>query len=260
MAWLCHEFTAAEGVLMESCSVIRVDTKPEIIVDVEGSGPPVSLRGKALIVHAQWEKLRLLLGHEKFFRRIEKKLDAFPPSLFPFSLHLGVHQGGLPEALAPCAIILPGIKASTVEPNPLLLVSSPLGDTLYAPEGKRAITLTKYLKNSPLTMADSELRETTQEMLSSLDGFLPFLRESIDHVNVEKSIEISRQSQEVVSQAYMPRRGTIIGLTTFPHETALRNVLLNGGILKAGLGFEGELLAALDVARTARKEIKKDER
>jgi phytoene dehydrogenase-like protein len=259
MAWLCHQFTEAGGVLMESCSVIRIDSKPEIIVDVEGKGPSVSLRGKKLIVHSQWEKLRLLLGHEKSFRRVEKKLDAFPPSLFPFSLHLGVHEEGLPEPLAPCAIIVPDIKASAVDPNPLLLVSSPSGDTQHAPEGKRAITLTKYLKKSPLTMADSELRETAQEMLTSLDGFLPFLRESIDYVNIEKSIELSRQSQEIVSPSYVPRQGAIIGLTTFPHETALNHVFLNGGILRAGLGFEGELLAALDVARTVRMEIKKME-
>lgn len=106
MTWLLKEFTDAGGTLMENCSVIRIDTHPEIIVDVESAGSSETFHGKKLIVSAQWEKLRLLLFHKKIFRRLARKLDALHPTLYPFSLHLGVYAGGLPETLAPCAIVV----------------------------------------------------------------------------------------------------------------------------------------------------------
>ncbi len=248
MTWLCKEFTDAGGTLMEDCSVIRIDTNPEIIVDVESAGSSQTLRGKKLIVSAQWEKLRLLLFHEKIFRRLVRKLDSLHPTLYPFSLHLGVYAGGLPEALAPCAVVVSKETKTTTSQSLVFIVSSRPGETEQAPEGRRAITATVFLKDSPLILADLELKEIAKSIIDTLEDFLPFLRESIDFVNIEKSIELSRRSQEIVNQKYRPRKGTIIGMNTLSPETPLHNVLLTGGILRAGLGFEGEILAGLDAA------------
>ena len=260
MTWLCKEFTDAGGILMEDCSVIRIDTNPEIIVDVESAGSSQTLRGKKLVVSAQWEKLRLLLFHEKIFRRLVRKLDALHPTLYPFSLHLGVYAGGLPEALAPCAVVVSKETKTTTDQSLVFIVSSRPGETEHAPEGRRAITATVFLKDSPLILADLELKGIAKSIIDTLEGFLPFLRESIDFVNIEKSIELSRRSQEIVSQKYPPRKGTIIGMNTLSPETPLHNVLLTGGILRAGLGFEGEILAGLDAAFLAGKEIQRHER
>ncbi len=246
MTWLCKEFTDAGGTLMEDCSVIRIDTHPEIIVDVESAGSSQTLRGKKLVVSAQWEKLRLLLFHEKIFRRLMRKLDSLRPTLYPFSLHLGVYAGGLPEALAPCAVVVSKETKTTTSQSLVFIVTSRPDETEQAPEGRRAITATVFLRDSPLILADLELKEIAMSIIDTLDDFLPFLRESIDFVNIEKSIELSRRSQEIVSQKYPFRRGTIIGMNTLSPETPLHNVLLTGGILRAGLGFEGEILAGLD--------------
>lgn len=255
MTWLCKEFMNAGGTLIEDCSVIRIDTTPDIIVDVERAGSSQTHRGTKLVVSAQWEKLRLLLFHRKIFRRLVRKLDALHPILYPFSLHLGVYASGLPEALAPYAIVVRNEIIPSTDQNFVFIVSSRPGEEEHAPVGKQAITATVFLKDSPLMLADLDLKGIAMSIIDSLEGFLPFLRESIDFVNIEKSIDWSRRSQETVSQKYHPRKGTIIGTNTLSPETPLHNVLLTGGILRAGLGFEGEILSGLDAAFLTGKEI-----
>lgn len=255
MTWLCKEFTDAGGILMNDCSVMRINTNPEIIVDMENAGTSLTLRGTKLIVSAQWEKLKLLLLHQKIFRRLVHKLDSLHPMLYPFCLHLGVYTAGLPEALAPYAVVVRDETKPATDQNLVFIVSSRPGETEYAPEGRQAITATVFLKDSPLMLTDLELKGTAKSIIDSLEGFLPFLRESIDFVNIEKSIELSRRSQEIVSPKYRPRKGTIIGMNTLSPKTPLHNVLLTGGILRAGLGFEGEILAGLDAAFLTGMEI-----
>jgi len=260
MTWLCKEFTDAGGILMNDCSVMRIDTHPEIIVDVESAGSSQTIRGKKLVVSAQWEKLRLLLFKQKIFRRLVRKLAALQPTLYPFSLHLGVYTGGLPEALAPYAVVVRDETKPATDQNLVFIVSSRPGETEHAPEGRQAITATVFLTDSPLMLTDMELKGIAKSIIDSLEGFLPFLRESIDFVNIEKSIELSRRSQEIVSQKYRPRKGTMIGMNTLSPETPLHNVLLTGGILRAGLGFEGEIIAGLGAAFLTGMEIQSNER
>jgi phytoene dehydrogenase-like protein len=260
MSWLCEEFTDAGGILMEDCSVIRIDTNPEVIVDVESAGSSQTLRGKKLVVSVQWEKLKLLLFHEKIFRRLVRKLDALQPTLYPFSLHLGVYAEGLPEALAPCAVVVSKETKTTTDQSLVFIALSRPDETEHAPKGRRAITATVFLKESPLILADLELKGIAKSIIDTLEGFLPFLRESIDFVNIEKSIELSRHSQEIVCQKYPLQKRTIIGINTLSPETPLHDVFLTGGILRAGLGFEGEILAGLDAAFMAGKEIQSHER
>ncbi len=255
VTWLCKEFTDAGGVFMNDCSVMRIDTNPEIIVDMESAGTSLTLRGTKLVVSAQWEKLKLLLLHQKIFRRLLHKLDSIRPILYPFFLHLGVYSGGLPEALAPYAVVVRDETKPVTDKNLVFIVSSRLGETEYAPEGRQAITATIFLKDSPLVLTDLELKGVAKSIIDSLDCFLPFLRENIDFVNIEKSIDLSRRSQEIVTQKYRPRKGTIIGINTISPKTPLHNVFLTGGVLRAGLGFEGEILAGLDAALLAGMEV-----
>jgi hypothetical protein len=107
-------------------------------------------------------------------------------------------------------------------------------------------------------LTDPELSGVAKAIIDSLEGLLPFLRENIDYVNIEKSISWARRSQEVINQKYRTRKGTITGITTLSPVTPLSNVFLTGGILRAGLGFEGEILAGMDAALLALGEVKTD--
>lgn len=248
MNWLRQRFLDAGGVLMDHCSVMRIDTKPEINIDVENTGGSATLRGKRLIVSTQWEKLRSLLLQQKIFRRLVRKLNALCPVAYPFCLHLGVRAGGLPEQLAPYAVWVRDETKPLTDQNLVYLQTSRSDEKERAPEGRRALCATVYLRNSPMMLTDLELSGVAKAIIDSLEGLLPFLRESIDYVNIERSISLARRSQEMVNQKYRTRKGVMIGVNTLSPITPLPNVFLTGAILRAGLGFEGEILAGMDAA------------
>jgi phytoene dehydrogenase-like protein len=254
-SWIRDGFLASGGTLIDSGSVMRIDLQPDIAVDLERSGSPVSLRGKRLIVSAQWEKLNLLLLPQKRMRRLARRLQALGGCAFPFSLHMGVHQDGLPERMAPFVVVVPDGRDDRIQ-GPVLLKCSLPGETSRAPEGRRALSATVFLDESPLVLADSQLRDVAKSILDSLEGFLPFLRDSIDHLEVEQSIVHSRNSQEMVSHHYRCPRSAWLALDLLSPKTPQPNLFLTGSLLRAGLGFEGEILSGMDAALWAgRKEL-----
>jgi phytoene dehydrogenase-like protein len=257
MSWLRKAYIDSGGELLDGCSVMRIDTKPEIIVDVEYSGSASTIHGNKLIVSAHWEKLNLLLFHQRAFRGVVRRLGFNRPNAYPFRLHLGVHQEGLPEKMAPYVAVIPDDGIPARHRNLLFIERSLEGEISRAPEGRRALSVTAFLKESPLVLDDSELKGIAKTMIDALEGFLPFLRESIDYVNIEKSIAVARQSQEIVNQKYRMRRRSNIAMNTLSPVTPLHNVLLTGGIFRAGLGFEGEILSGMDAALLAGKELRR---
>lgn len=253
--WLRKVFTDSGGTLINGCSVMRMDTKQDITLDLQYAGSSSTIHGKKLIVSANWEKLNLLLFHEKVFRRLMSRLGSNHPTAYPFSLHLGIHEGGLPESMAPYTAVVTDEKVPAMGRNVILVERSLAGETSRAPEGRRAISATIFLKDSPLLLDDAKLKGIANAIIDSLDGFLPFLRESIDYVNVEKSITLARQSQEIVNKKYsMPKR-PILGIHALSQRTPLSNVLLTGGIFWAGLGFEGEMLSGVNAVMVGQEAV-----
>jgi phytoene dehydrogenase-like protein len=245
-------FLESGGILKDGCSVIRVETEPEAIVDLECEGSSLTLRGKKLIVSAQWEKLELLLPGRKVLPRPNRRFASIRPSAYPFCLHMGVHERGLPENMASYVVVLSDGKGSVTNSDIVFLQTSLPGENDCAPMGRRAITATVYLADSPLRLSDQELKSAATKIIDSLEEFLPFLRDNIDYLRVDQSISLSRKYQEIVNRKYRTRR-SFFGMNTLSSQTRLANVILTGGILKAGLGFEGEVIAGMDAAFQAKK-------
>jgi hypothetical protein len=137
-------------------------------------------------------------------------------------------------------------NGGTVATGPFLFLESSVAeDTGLAPRGKRTLTATAFLSRSPRDLDDGELKSVSECMLKALESFLPFLRESLAFMDVERSIEVSRQCQQIVNPRYRLSGRLLPGLTTLPIKSPLRNVLITGGITFAGLGFEGEVLSGM---------------
>ena len=257
-AWMSrfrHAFKDHGGILCEGCSVIRIETKPEVIVDLEMAGSSSALHGRKLIVSAQWEKRDLLLpGRKKFFQKL-CCFDSIRPVGYPFYLHMGVRAEGLLEKMAAYAVVVRDGDGVVTDRDLVFLETSLPGETERAPEGRRAITATVFLADSPLRLSDQELKEAATNIIDSLEGFLPFLRENIDYLHVDKSISISRRYQEMATRKYRTARRPFWGMKTLSPGTRIPNVLLTGAILRAGLGFEGEIIAGIDAAMRAGREV-----
>ncbi len=256
MARLRRAFTDHGGTLCEGCSVIRIDTKPEVIVDLEMEGSSSTLRGRKLIVSAQWEKRDLLLPVRKNFFHRFRRFDSIRPTGYPFYIHIGVRSDGLPEKMAAYAVVVRDGEGVVTDRDLVFLETSFPNDTERAPKGRRAITATVFLPDSPLQLNDQELKAAAMNILNSLEEFLPFLRENIDYLQIDKSIAISRRHQEMANRKYRTSRRPFWGITTSSSVTQIPNVLLTGAILRAGLGFEGEIIAGIDTALRAGREVK----
>lgn len=252
--WLRERFTDAGGVMLDDCSVIRIDTKPGVAIDLTVPGGSTTLQARHLIVSAQWEKLKPLLLQQKTCRHLAAKLASVPPASYPFCLHLGVHSGGLPDQLAPYALWVRDASQPLMDQNLVFVQTSRPDDLERAPKDKRALCATAYLGKSPTMLTDQELSGVAKSIIDSLEGLLPFLRESIDYVNIETSISLSRDSHEIVNRKYHTPAGLVIGMETLSPDTSLPNVFVTGGMLRAGLGFEGEILAGMDAAFRAGRE------
>lgn len=252
---LRRAFTDQGGILYEGCSVIRIDTKPEVIVDLELAGSSSTLRGRKLIVSAQWEKRELLLPVRKNFFQRFRFLNSIRPTGYPFYLHIGVRSEGLPEKMAPYAVVVRDGDGMVTDRDLVFLETSLPGEMDRAPEGHRAITATVFLPDSPLCLNDQQLKEAATNIIDSLEDFLPFLRENIDYLQVDQSIALSRRYQEMSNRRYGTRKRLFWGTTTLLPGTRIPNVQLTGSVLKAGLGFEGEIIAGIDAAMRAGREV-----
>jgi len=241
-------FTEHGGVLMEGCSVIRMETEPEVIVDLECEGSSSTLRGRKLIVSAQWEKLEHLLSGRKVLPGLNRRFASVRPVAYPFCLHMGVREVGLPESMASYVVVVRDGTGSVTNRDLVFRQTSLPGETDCAPEGRRAISATVYLADSPLRLSDQELKDAAMGIIDSLEEFLPFLRDNIDYLRVDQSIFLSRRYQELVNRKYRTRRRPFFGMGTLLNRARIPNVLLTGGILRAGLGFEGEIIAGMDAA------------
>lgn len=256
MSRLLRDFADEGGTLCNDCSVIRIETKPDIIVDLETGGPSKTLRAAKLIVSAQWEKLELLLPTRKRFFRPFPRLDAGRTTGYPFYLHMGVRAAGLPEKMAAYAVVVRDGEGAVSNRDLVFLEASLPGETERAPADRRALTATVFLADSPLRLSDQELKNAATEIIDSLEGFLPFLRENIDYLRVDKSIELSRNYQDMASRKYERPKRPFWEWTTLTPGTRIPNVLLTGAIFSAGLGYEGEIVAGIDAATRAGRETK----
>jgi phytoene dehydrogenase-like protein len=256
IAKLLRIFTDHGGILFEGCSVIRVETDPGVIVDLEMAEASSTLHGRKLIVSAQWEKRASLLPERKRFFGGFHSPNAIRPTGYPFYLHMGVRTEGLPEKMAAYAVVVRDGDDVVTDRDLIFLETSLPGEAERAPEGRRAITATVFLADSPLRLNDQDLKEAAMSIIDALEGFLPFLRENIDYLHVDKSIAVSRRYQEITARKYRISGRPFWGMTTLSPGTGIPNVYLTGAILRAGLGFEGEIIAGIDAARRAGREVR----
>jgi phytoene dehydrogenase-like protein len=242
-------FINSGGHWINNCSVNNIDARKEINIDIDTYKKLSTIKGRYLITSTKWEKCGSLLLNDRKFRRLKRRLKSLQVLYYPFTLHMGVHEKGIPEMMAAHVAILGNNGNAETYDNIVFVESSGCGETERAPSGKRALSATVFLKESPLTMSDEELTDISTSIFQSLDAFLPFLKENIDYINVGKSIEIAKKHQGLVNLKYSMDTASFFGLQNISHTTPVRNVFITGGMLLAGFGFEGEIIAGLNAAK-----------
>ncbi len=241
-------FESSGGHIINNCSVMRVNINKEIDVDVSVPDTLSQIRGRYLIASTKWEKLRLLLLNDRKFKRIERRLKLVRSAYYPFTLHMGILERCVPDKTAIYLAIVIDENRPVMDDNLVFVEISARDCKDRAPAGKRALSATIFLKESPLVLTNDELKEVSQVVFCALEKFLPFLRENLDFLNIGTSIELSRKSQELVNHKYVMQSNSFFGVSSISNKTPLRNVYMTGGMLLAGLGFQGEIVSGINAA------------
>jgi len=238
------------GTCVKGCSILRIDTGRQLKVDLVIDGEAETLKARDLIISAKWEKLTPMLFADRQFARVARNFSRVTPSHYPFTVHMGLREEGLPEKMSEYVILIPDEPSEMLREKFVFLETSAHMDTERAPVGKRALSATMFLKESPLSLSDEKLKEISKVTLHNVIEFLPFLPENLETLNIDKSIEISRTCQEMMNRRYTMAGRSILGIAPLPHTTSHKHVFLTGGSMLAGLGFEGEVISGINAANT----------
>lgn len=238
------KFVASGGVWIKEGSIASMALKDEINIEIKTCEERLAIRARSLVVSITSESLDLLLCNRKF-RRLDRRLKKVYARYYPFTLHMGVHDKGIPEKTASYVAIMVEENRGMMDNDTVYVEISARDDIRKAPAGKRTLSATVFLKNSPMGLSVQELEETSRMIIKHLETFLPFLKENIDYLDVEASIDLSRKHQEMVNQKYQIKGDVLFGINTLSGRTPMKNVYLTGGMLLAGLGFEGEILSGM---------------
>jgi len=201
-----------------------------------------------IIISTKWEKFKPFVLDDERFINFREKYMSVEKSYFPFTIHMGLSDKGIPERMAEYVLIIVDEKKPLTNSNLVFLEMSAREDTGRAPSGKRTMSASVFLEDSPLRLGDDDLKEISKNILRNIEDFLPFFEENLDFINIDKSIEISRKYQEVLNQKYTEKKNSILGISLLSNTTPVKNVFLTGGMIFAGLGFEGEIISGLNAA------------
>ncbi len=241
-------FETSGGHLIKNCSVMRININREIDVDVSIPDTLSQISGRNLIMSTKWEKLKLLLLNDRKFKRMERRLKSVRSAYYPFTLHMGILDRCIPAKTAIYIAIVIDENRPVMDDNLVFVEISARDCKDRAPAGKRALSATIFLRESPLVLTNDELKEVSQVVFCALEKFLPFLRENLDFLNIGMSIELSRKCQELVNHKYAMQSDSFFGMSSISNKTPHRNVFMTGEMLLAGLGFQGEIISGINAA------------
>ena len=160
---------------------------------------------------------------------------------------MGVFEKGIPEKLSEYAIMIPEETDDFRIQDAIFLELSGRGDTERAPEGRRALSATRFIESSPASLPDDGLQRIASDLMKNMEGMLPFLQENIEFIDIQRCVELSKTCVEAAGCKFSIRRKILPGLDFMTNRTPLRNVFMTGDEL-FGMGFVGEVLSGLNAA------------
>ena len=138
--------------------------------------------------------------------------------------------------------------------NLIILEACFRGNNREISESRVALTATIYLPDEKECWTADALRNEGQAMLDRLEAFLPFLKDNIEQLDIDRSINISLNYRQVVSPKYNVRNALFTSFAAKSNKTHFKNIFLTGSSLLSDAGFDADMIsgknAAMQVVRT----------
>jgi len=250
LKFLCEKFESLRGDLLDGGSVSAVHPGTKVEVKLQRDGQDGTMIGRQLVVSTKWPEIGSLMSQERRFREFRKSFEHPEGTLYPFTIHLGIDEKGIPEKMSEYVVVI------TEEHGPLhgrlvFLETSAEGDTGLAPAGKRALSATVFLDRPATELEDRALESVSHSIMARLKGFLPFLEENVDVMSLADSIRLCRSRLPVLDPKYRFKKMPDLGIFKTTGQTPLKNVFVTGGFTLPGLGFEGEVVSGIQAGYLA---------
>ena len=245
---LIKKIESSGGIYLSQCEISAIDKGRIINVDVtDKDGVSSKISSRKMIVSSKWTGMPLLTGNNKNINIT----DWFRPvkiTSYPFTIHLGVSKKCFPEKTARHIAVVCDVNRDIHDNNLIILqLNFPL-EHAGVSEGKISMTATVLLPNDSDVWTRENLKAKAESMIDRLEFFLPFLKENIEHFDIDKSIDIHNECRQIVNPKYQVRNSFFTGFAAKNNKTRFGNIYLSGASLLTDAGFEGEIISGINAA------------
>ena len=245
---LIKKIESTGGTYMSSCEISAIEKGRLINVDVtDKDGVLSKITARKMIVSSKWTGMPLLTGHSKKIN-ITDLLRPVKITSYPFTLHLGVSKKCFPEKTARHIAVVCDVDRDIHDHNLIILHLSIPQEHDGISESKISMTATVFLPNDSEVWTRENLKAQAESMIDRLEFFLPFLKENIELVDIDKSIDIHNECRQIVNPKYQVSNSFFTGFAAKNNKTRFGNIYLSGASLLTDAGFEGEIISGINAA------------
>jgi len=239
---LIEKLESKNGTYLSNCEISAISRPGTVDLEIKSQDGSLSkVAGYNLIISTKSDKLSLLTGkhkHINFSDRIRPAKIAY----YPFTIFLGVANRCLPEQIARHIVVVTDASRDLFEKNLIILETSLPEKDKPLSLRKTSLSATVYLGLQEENWTGDALKREADSILERIEKFLPFLKENIELINVDQSIEISLSYRKVLSPKYRVRSTFWTSFATKSCKTRFNNVFLTGASIMTDVGFDSEIL------------------
>ena len=231
---------------LESFNTVQIEkSSGEFRIHTDGEEKTISSR--VCIGNLPFSQLKKLIPTAFSGRKWAQKEGHLWPKYFILSLNLGLDARGIPVGLGDCFVSLRDMDAPYENGNLLMVFMGPEG--VWAPPGKKSVMVNAFIPVGDGKRDRAKIKGAIENMLVHLLEVAPFLDRSIRLIDVRPSLE--RYGGQWVNRdvIYGGAPSFRVGSEILPTVTPLEGLFLACRENFPYLGFEGEILSGIKVAR-----------
>jgi phytoene dehydrogenase-like protein len=245
---LIKKIESSGGQYIKHCEVLAI--KKGKIIDVttmDKNGVASKIEADNLIVSTKWQNMRLVIERKKKFN-FGDFIRPTKVTHFPFTIHLGINPKCIPEIMAKHVAVISDINKDIYDNNLIILESGASENNKLAVASKIPLSATVFLPDNQDIFSRDNLNQTANSIIERLEYFLPFIKENIEFLDIEESINVSQKQRDVVNPKYQLRNAFVTGFAAKNNKTRFGNIYLTGASLLTDAGLEGEVISGINAA------------
>jgi phytoene dehydrogenase-like protein len=234
---------------LSQCEISAIEKGRLFSIDItDKDGIANKITAKKMIISSKWNGMPLLTGRKKNINSFDW-IRPIKTAYYPFTIHLGISRNCLPEKTARHIGVVSAIDRDIYDNNLIILqLSIPIQDDGTPSGSNIPLTATVYLPNDDEIWTREGLKAQSESIIDRLEFFLPFLRENIQQLEIDKSIDICNESRQIINPKYQVHNSFLSGFAAKNNKTRFRNIYLCGASLLTDAGFEGEIISGINAA------------